>query len=62
MQSYRLYCLDGAGKISFAEDLEAQTDEDAIAEARDRKRNALKCEIWHGSRLVATLEAHDLSD
>jgi hypothetical protein len=62
MQSYRLYCLDGAGKISFAEELKAQTDEGAIAEARDRKRNALNSEVWHGSRLVATLEAHDLSD
>jgi hypothetical protein len=61
LSSYRLYCLNGSGSIDFAEDLDAGSDDEAIAEARRRKRNALKCEVWDGSRLVAKLDAADLA-
>lgn len=61
MPDYRIYCLDGAGKISFAEDLRAETDEGAIAKARERKRNTLKCEVWHGAKLIAELDTRDLA-
>ena len=58
---YRLYCLDGAGKIRLADDIEASGDVEAIAKAREQHRNARKCEVWHIDRLVATLNAQDLA-
>lgn len=61
MADYRLYCLDGAGRISLAEWIAATGDEDAIRQAHDMKFHALKCEIWKGQRLVATLDAQQLS-
>jgi hypothetical protein len=61
MLDYRIYCLDGAGKISFAETINAASDPEAIARAHDMKRHTLKCEVWEGRRLVATLSAQDLA-
>ena len=60
MVAYRLYCFDGVGSIQLADSIEAADDGDAVAQARDLKRDALKCEVWCGSRLVATLNASDL--
>ena len=54
--------MDGLGHIQYAEPLEAADDHDAISKAHDLKMHALKCEVWHGDRLVATLNAQDLSD
>jgi hypothetical protein len=62
MPSYRLYCLDGAGRISLAEWIEAEGDEEAVAAARAMEHGARKCEVWNGDRLVAKLEARDLAD
>jgi hypothetical protein len=61
MPSYRLYCLDGAGRISLADWIEADTDEQAVASARAMEHGALKCEVWQGNRLVAKLDARDLA-
>jgi len=41
LASYRLYRLDGAGKISSAEWIEATDDEDAAREGRLRAKTAL---------------------
>lgn len=57
MTDYRLYCLDGAGRIDFAQSICANNDEDAVSEARRMKPDALQCEIWHRARLVATLNS-----
>jgi hypothetical protein len=62
MGEYRLYCLDGAGKIGFADWIEAADDEEAIAKARELKKNVVKCEVWQRHRLVATLDADDLGE
>ncbi len=62
MLDYRLYCLDGAGAIALADWIDASTDEEATAKAREVKHGAAKCEVWHGTRLVAVLDAHDLAD
>jgi hypothetical protein len=59
--AYRLYCMDGVGRIHYAEPLEADDDEAAIERARELKLNAIRCEIWQDDRLVATLKADDLS-
>jgi hypothetical protein len=62
MAEYRLYCLDGAGRISLAEWIDADTDEEAIAKARKIEHGAIKCEVWQRNRLVARLSAQDLAD
>jgi hypothetical protein len=62
MPEYRLYCLDGGGQIGFADWIEADGDEDAIAQARRLKRNGQKCEVWQRARLIAALDGHDLGD
>jgi hypothetical protein len=49
MQHYRLYCLDGVGGISLAEWIEAADDCDAVQQAQEIKRGALKCEVWLAS-------------
>ena len=54
MRDYRLYCLDGAGKITSAEWLEAQSDEEAITIVRSL-RKAMTCEVWHRNRFVARI-------
>lgn len=59
MASYRLYCLDGAGRIDLAEWIEADSDAHAVAQARELKDGALRCEVWAGRRLVASLSASD---
>ena len=61
MQHYRLYCLDGTGSLGLAESIEATDDADAIRQAQEIKRGALKCEVWLGQRLVATLDGDALS-
>jgi len=61
MAEYRLYCLDGAGRISLADWIEADSDEEAIAAAHRLEHGAAKCEVWQRDRLVATLDAQDLS-
>ena len=55
MRDYRIYCLDGAGHISLAEWIEAGDDADALAQAEWLTRGAIKCEVWQGHRLVATI-------
>ena len=57
MADYRLYCLDGDGRISLAEWIQADSDEQAIAKARDMKLDPVDCEIWRKDRLVAKITA-----
>jgi hypothetical protein len=61
LRHYRLYCLDGVGSISLAEWIEAPDDADAIRQARERYRGALKCEVWLDERLVAAMDRKELS-
>jgi hypothetical protein len=53
--SYRLYRLDGAGKIVSAEWVEAADDKAAEQHARDRAL-PVTCEMWERNRLVARIE------
>jgi hypothetical protein len=52
MADYRLYCLDGAGRIGSGEWIEADSDAAAIALVKAKKLN-VSCEIWDRGRLVA---------
>jgi hypothetical protein len=54
MRDYRLYCLDGAGKITSAEWLEADSDAEAVAAARALCK-AVTCEVWQRRRFVARI-------
>ena len=49
--NYRLYRLDGAGRITSAEWIEAAADEDARREAQQRARPE-SFELWDKDRLV----------
>jgi hypothetical protein len=53
-ESYRYYCLDGAGQLHDAEWFAAESDEDASAQIEAKHADAT-CEIWQGKRLVAKL-------
>ncbi len=54
MPSYRLYRLDGAGKIATAEWIEAASDDEALRQARDLGRAGIY-ELWERNRLVARI-------
>lgn len=53
MPFYRLYRLDGAGKIASADWLEAEADEDALRQARDRM-DRTPFELWDRNRLISS--------
>jgi hypothetical protein len=50
MAHYRCYLLDGRGKITKSEDLEAAGDEDAVARARELagRQDSHAFELWRG--------------
>jgi hypothetical protein len=54
LPSYRLYRLDGAGKIATAEWIDATDDDHAASQARDRVATGT-CELWDRNRLVARI-------
>lgn len=60
MANYRLYRLDGAGKISSAEWIEAADDEDAERQARDGNSDGM-VELWDRNRLVARIDLNGQS-
>ena len=52
MPAYRLYYLDGTGKVASAEWLDATDDDTALALARDLCKTR-RCELWDRQRLIA---------
>jgi hypothetical protein len=52
LQTYRLYRLDGAGKIEGADWIEADGDAEAARQARERAGQG-HFELWQQQRLVA---------
>lgn len=58
MPDYRIYCLDGAGHIGFADWIQADTDAAAVEQARKLKPDAHRCEVWRKDRLVAKINAN----
>ena len=55
MPAYRIYCLDGAGKVWAAEWIDAEDDSAALESARQFKQ-AVRCEVWQGRRLIGQVE------
>ena len=55
LRDYRLYRLDGAGKIVGADWLSAADDDDAARQARDVQGQST-LEVWNRNRLVIRLE------
>ena len=53
MSLYRMYSLDEFGRISFGQDYEAATDEQAVELVPEIKPNARQWEVWEQRRLVA---------
>ncbi len=51
MPTYRLYLLDGAGKILTADWLQAEDDEDARRQAQGRDDSG-DYELWERNRLI----------
>ena len=54
MPTYRLYRLDGAGKITAAGWIDADHDEEAVRQAQEEARaTGGAYELWERNRLVA---------
>jgi hypothetical protein len=53
-EPYRYYRLDQAGNLFSAQTVDADSDQDAIAQI-EGKHPKERCEIWQGRRLVAEL-------
>ena len=56
MPEYRLFCLNGEGRIVKAEAIKASGDDEAIMFAKALK-NPTSCELWKRRRLVAKIPA-----
>jgi hypothetical protein len=52
--NYRLYRLDGAGKITTGEWIDAGNDEEAVAKAHALGRDG-RYELWNGGRMIAAI-------
>lgn len=61
MLAYRLYRIDGAGKIQQAEWLQA-VDDDAAIEAARATCNGDRYELWQRQRLVTRLAGSAAKD
>ena len=57
MATYRLYLMDGLGKIGRDEHLEAEDDRQAIHIACEQRLSVI-AEIWDCDRFVAAIPAH----
>jgi hypothetical protein len=57
VNNYRLYRIDGAGRISAAEWLEAMDDRSASEQAADLCADGGVVELWARDRLVARVAA-----
>jgi hypothetical protein len=54
MAEYRLYTMDGLGKIGRVECLSAEDDREAVKLAFE-KQLSVSCEVWERDRLVAQI-------
>ena len=57
MTAYRVYLVDGSGRFVRADAVEAESDEDAVRQARTVMGASPKAEVWELGRHVATVDA-----
>jgi len=57
LADYRFYCVDGAGHIGLADWIQAETDDDALKQARELRADAQRCEVWLKDRLIGKINA-----
>lgn len=57
MREYRLYSVGRDNRYSKVHEVIAENDADALAQAKALKQ-PLKCDLWNGSRFVATIHGH----
>jgi len=57
MREYRLYTMDGVGRICAAHQFRATGDAEAIMVATAAQKR-VKCEVWERDRLVAQIPAY----
>jgi len=55
MAEYRLYCLSETGQFTMAHEIVAESDEDALSQARDMRLDQ-RCELWNKARKIAVLD------
>ena len=58
MANYRCYVFDSADEILEIEDIEGNSDEDAIEKSQERRSQRSAFELWKRDRLI---HRHDLS-
>jgi len=54
-KTYRIYCYDAVHKVLTTDEIDAASDEEAVAMARAACPSA-RAEVWEGHRLVAELD------
>lgn len=57
MKDYRVYCFDGASRITAAEWINAATDNEAIDAAKVVMNGCFRAEVWDRERLVERIDA-----
>lgn len=55
MPAYRLYHIDGAGRFSAADWIDADSDAEAMEVARADNRS-IAAELWQGNRFIGRLD------
>jgi hypothetical protein len=55
MAYYRIYCLDGVSRFITAEEIEPESDNEAM-EATPRLQQGLRREVWQRDRHVGNIE------
>ena len=56
MAAYRIYCLDGANRVTRADNLEAFNDDDAVRKARVLAADAFKTALERSPRFAPTIK------
>jgi hypothetical protein len=59
--AYRVYLVDGAGRLSRAEWIDAPDDDAATASAQAMMK-AAPFELWQGNRLVVRIDARSVAN
>lgn len=52
LATYRMYHVDGGGRLRLGGTFSAQTDTDAVARARPMLREGQGAELWDGGRMA----------